>query len=167
METIGKVLSITLLTIFGSAAATVYLVDSDIMPSFFGKSVPVYTSDRAEKPAENADIYEVPARKERERESFKYNVVEERAGDVENYNNIKPVWGQSYDTNPVSARRSAERAREIAGINSLDSILQNINYWNDRYSTAQREGRQAAAQNALRNYTEYTEALEIKQSADR
>jgi hypothetical protein len=167
METIGKVLSLTLLTIFGSAAATVYLVDSDIMPSFFGKPAHVYTSDRTEQPDENADFYKVPERRERERESLHYAVVEKETGDVEEYNNIKPIWGQSYETDAVSARRNAERAREIARSSSLASITQNIDYWNNQFSTAQREGNQAAAQSALRNYTEYKEALEIKQSASR
>jgi hypothetical protein len=166
METIGKVLSLTLLTIFGSAAATVYLVDSDIMPSFFGKPA-VYTSDKTVRSEENVHSIKAPERKERERQSLNYAVVEKETVEAGEYNNIKPIWGQSYDANPVTARRSAEKAREIASINSLDSILQNMNYWNNEYSTAQKEGRQAAAQSALRNYTEYKEALEIKQSADR
>ena len=163
METIGKVLSLTLLTIFGSAAATVYLVDSDIMPSFFGKPA-VYTSDKTVEPEENVHSIKAPERKERERQSLNYAVAEKETVEAGEYNNIKPIWGQSYDANPVTARRSAEKAREIASINSLDSILQNINYWNNEYSTARKEGRQAAAQSALRNYTEYKGALEIKQS---
>lgn len=167
METIGKVLSITLLTIFGSAAATIYLVDSDIMPAFFGKPAVVYTSDTSEQYQENADFYKVPERRERVPESLNYTVVEDGTGEVEEYGSVKPIWGQGYDTNPVSARRSAERAREIARSSSVGSIIQNINYWNDRYSIAQREGRQEAAQNALRNYMQYKEAFEIKQSADR
>lgn len=170
METIVKVLSITLLTIFSSAAATIYLVDSDIMPSLFGEPA-VYTSDKTEQPEESADIYadtyKVPERREGLRESMDYTIVKEETGGADEYSSVKPIWGQSYDTNTVTARRGAERAREIASINSLDSIIQKINYWNDQYSIAQREGREAAAQNALQNYTAYTEALEIKQSAYR
>ena len=163
METIGKVLSLTLLTIFGSAAATIYLVDSNVMPSIFGKQTPVYTSDKNEEQEVNTDFYTIPERRDIESERYAYTVVEEKTGDTGEYNNVKPIWGQAYDTNPVTA----ERAREIARLNSRDSIIRNLNYWNDRYSIAQREGDQSAAQSALRNYTEYKEALEIKQSSDR
>lgn len=166
METIGKVLSLTLLTIFGSAAATIYLVDSDIMPSLFGKPA-VYTSDKTEQPDDDADTYKVPERRESVREVMNYAIVKEEPDDVPDSSGIKPIWGHSYETNYSGATGSGERAREIAGSNSRDSIIQNIHYWNDQYSAAQREGRETAARIALRNYTEYKEALEIKQSASR
>ncbi|HVY54139.1 MAG TPA: hypothetical protein VHC46_00095 [Thermodesulfobacteriota bacterium] len=164
METIGKVLSLTLLTIFGSAAATIYLVDSNIMPSFFGKPA-VYTSDKTQDREVNADFYTIPERREKERENFNYTVLKEKTGDAGEYNSIKPIWGQGYDVNPVTVERSEKQAREIARINSVDSILQSINYWNSLYSTARRKGREADARSALRNYKEYREALEIKQSS--
>lgn len=170
METIVKVLSITLLTIFGSAAATIYLVDSDIMPSLFGEPA-VYTSDKTVQPEESAyiyaDTYKVPERREGLRESMNYTIVKEETGDVGEYSSVKPIWGQSYDADTATTRRSTERAREIARSSSIDSIIQNINYWNDQYSAARRDGKEGAAQYAHRNYTEYKEALEIKQSSDR
>lgn len=87
METIVKVLSITLLTIFSSAAATIYLVDSDIMPSLFGEPA-VYTSDKTEQPEESADIYadtyKVPERREGLRESMDYTIVKRRLAEPMN-----------------------------------------------------------------------------------
>ncbi|MEW6145544.1 MAG: hypothetical protein AB1598_11050 [Thermodesulfobacteriota bacterium] len=161
METIGKVLCITLLTVFGSAAATVYIVDSDILPSYLDKPTPVYTSDvkEQEKPADFQN-----ATYSRERERINYADAEEESYEAEEYSDVKPIWGQSYDSHPAAPLRSEERARELAQNNSLDSIIQNIDYWSDQYSNAVSSGRQASADNALRNYSEYKKALDIKQS---
>ena len=168
MEIIGKVLCITLLTIFGSAAATLYLVDSDIMPSIFGQPA-IYTSDEMQEPDDNIDTYSapvsVPERREGVRESMHYTVVKEETEDVPEYGSAKPIWGHSYEAH--STTEYSARAREIATSSSLDSIINGINYWNERYSSARSEGSEEAARYALRNYTEYKEALVIKQTSGR
>ena len=164
METIGKVLSITLLTIFGSAAATVYLIDSDILPSFLDKPGVVYTSDTKtqEKPA---DLQNVASYRERERIIY----AEEGEGndEPEERSDIKPIWGQGYDTHPASSYKSEERARELAQSNSIDSIIENIDYWNNQYYRSVKTGNRESADKAFRNYSEYTKALGMKQSSDR
>jgi hypothetical protein len=164
METIGKVLCITLLTVFGAAAATVYLVDSDILPSYLDKPAAVYTSDvkEHERPA---DLHNVSYSRERER--INYADAEEESYEAGEYSGVKPIWGQSYDPRPASSPRSEERAWELARNNSVDSIMQKMDYWDNQYSNAVSAGRQASADNALRNYSEYKKALDIKQSPDR
>ncbi|MGH7849987.1 MAG: hypothetical protein ACREOP_06785 [Thermodesulfobacteriota bacterium] len=152
METIGKVLSITLLTIFGSAAATVYLIDSNIVPSYLDKPAVVYTLDTKarEKPA---DLQNVASYRERER------IIYAEEGEVndepEERSDVKPIWGQGYDTYPASSLRSEERARELA------------DYWNNQYYISVKTGNRESADKAFRNYSEYTKALGIKQSSDR
>ena len=167
METVGKVLGIILLTIFGSAAATVYLVDSDLMPSFLGKPAVVYTSDtkEQEKTEKTADLYKLSYPRERER--INYAEAGEGAGEAGGYSGVKPIWGHSYDPGPASSHGSAERARELAENNSMDSIIQNIDYWKKQYYSAVKAGSRGSAENALRNYSEYKKALDIKQSANR
>ena len=164
METIGKVLSITLLTIFGSAAATVYLIDSDILPSFLDKPGVVYTSDTKtqEKPS---DLQNVASYRERERIIY----AEEGEGndEPEERSDIKPIWGQGYDTHPASSYRGEERAQELAQSNSIDSIIENIDYWNNQYYRSVKTGNRESADKAFRNYSEYTKALGMKQSSDR
>ena len=164
METIGKVLSLTLLTIFGSAAATVYLIDSDILPSYLDKPAVVYTSDTKtqEKPADsqNAASY-------RARERIIYAADVERNDEPEETSPVKPIWGQGYDTHPASSYSSEKRARELARNNSLDSIIENIEYWNNQYQRSVKTGNRESAGKAFRNYSEYTKALGIKQSPDR
>ena len=164
METIGKVLSITLLTIFGSAAATVYLIDSDILPSFLDKPGVVYTSDTKtqEKPS---DLQNVASYRERERIIY----AEEGEGndEPEERSDIKPIWGQGYDTHPASSYRSEEKAQELAQSNSIDSIIENIDYWNNQYYRSVKTGNRESADKAFRNYSEYTKALGMKQFSDR
>jgi hypothetical protein len=164
METIGKVLCITLLTIFGSAATTVYLVDSDILPSYLDKPAPVYTSDTKpeEKPSGRHTVasYKVS-------EKINYAEAQEESYEAAEYSGVKPIWGQSYDSSPASSYRIEERARDLARNNSVESIIQNIDYWGGQYSNAVNAGRQTSADHALRNYSEYKKALDIKQSPDR
>jgi hypothetical protein len=164
METIGKVLSITLLTIFGSAAATVYLIDSNIVPSYLEKPAVVYTSDT--KPQEKpADLHTVASY--RKRESVIYAEESEVNDEPGERSDVKPIWGQGYDTHPASSLRSEERARELAQSNSTDSIIENIDYWNNQYYRSVKTGNRESADKAFRNYSEYTKALGIKQSSDR
>ena len=164
MEAIGKILSITLLTIFGSAAAAVYLVDSDIMPSFLDRTPVIYTSDTRE-PEKDIDSHGVSYTRERER--INYAEVREESEGVEEYSNVKPIWGQSYDTDPASSRSGNERARRISEDDSINSILENMEYWNGRYHSEVRSGTSESAESALRNYLVYKNALEIKLSANR
>lgn len=164
METIGKVLSITLLTIFGSAAATVYLIDTDILPSYLDKPTAVYTSDTKvkEKPA---DLHTVTSYRESER--IIYAEESKVKDEPKERSDVKPIWGQGYDAHPASSLKSEERARELAQNNSTDSIIENIDYWNNQYSLLVKTGNRVSADKAFRNYSEYTKALGIKQSSNR
>jgi len=162
METIGKVLSITLLTIFGSAAATVYLVDLNTMPSFLGKEPVTYTSDTS-KPENDSSFYHASYYRERER--FNYAEPVEESDEPDDYSDVSPIWGQSYDSDPASPHSSAERARRLARENSIDSLKKNIEYWNGQYEKTLKSGRSGNADTAYRNYSEYKKALELKQSS--
>lgn len=164
MEAIGKVLCITLLTIFGSAAATVYLIDSDILPSYLDKPAVIYTSDT--KPQDKPADPQIAA-SYRERERIIYAEEVRGNDEPEEISSVKPIWGQSYDTHPASPYRSEERAREIARKNSIDSIIENIDYWNNQYSRSIKSGNRENAEKAFRNYSEYAKALAMKQSPDR
>ncbi len=161
MEAIGKVLSITLLTIFGSAAATVYLIDSDIFPSYLEKPAAVYTSDT--KPGEKpADLQTVASYRERER--MIYAEESEVKEEPEERSDAKSIWGQAYDTHPASSLKSEERARELARNNSTDSIIENIDYWNNQYNRSVKTGNRESADKAFRNYSEYKKALDIQKT---
>jgi hypothetical protein len=161
METIGKVLSITLLTVFGSAAATIYLVDSNNVPYFLG-AVPVfYTSDKKETENDSKFFYDTH---QRDREKFNYAEPVVESDEPENYGEVKPIWGQTYDSDPLSTH---SRAQRLAEENSTDSLKTNMEFWKSRYRSDLKSGRFRNADTALRNYEEYQKALELKQAAVR
>jgi hypothetical protein len=159
METIGKVLSIILLTFFGSAAATVYLVDSNKMPSFLMAPVS-YTSDK-QKPDNDSKFFYDTARRGGEGYDYSEAVVENE--EPESPSDIKPIWGQTYDADPVSTYSGA---RKIAEGNSIDSLRKDMQYRKARYVSAVKSGSFRKADTAFRNCKEYKKALELKQAAE-
>jgi len=160
MEAIGKVLSLTLLTIFGSAAATVYMVDSDFFSSFLEKTPIVYTSDtntyEQNRVTEDPNIY----KNTHYRKSRSQTYIEVEPGERPSYtNDEQAIWGQSYDT---SAYNQSERAGYLASENSLDSLNENLRHWNKRYKKALDHGQSHTANLAYKNFKDYEKAIEIK-----
>jgi|GEM_PF-1678973 len=168
METIGKVLSLTLLTIFGSAAATVYLVDSNFFPSFLEKTPIVYTSDtrtyEQEPTAKTPDISNHS--KYRKRQSGTYFEV----SSVENHKNSEEndaIWGQSYNIAKLPDKHQSDRAIYLASVNSLASLKENLKLWNSQYKQARNLGQSRTANLAYSNYKDYQKAIEIKSKTGR
>lgn len=141
VETIGKILSITLLTIFGSAAATVYLVDNNILPGFFGNAQVTYTSDSSTSASGNG-FYVSPER--RHSNATKYKAAERAVTNEEplpgEYKSA--IWGQSYDI----------ASRPASGDSAL--LEDKIEYWRREYAAATESGRTRDADRAYRNYRE-------------
>ena len=163
METIGKVLSLTLLTIFGSAAATVYLVDSNFFPSFLEKTPIVYTSDSRTDEPELA--YRAPA----DEDNSKYRRLQsERYYEVSaidapsNEEDSEAIWGHNYDTTKLSDKQKTDRAVYLATVNSLDSLKENLRHWNTQFKQARNQGQSRTANLAYSNYKDYELAIELK-----
>ena len=166
METIGKVLSLTLLTIFGSAAATVYLVDSNFFPSFLEKAPVVYTSDTRtygqEPPAEAPDIGNHSKYRKRQSETyFEVPSVENHKNSEEN----DAIWGQSYNLAKLSDKHRSDRAVYLSSVNSLASLKKNVKHWSRQYKQARDLGQSRAANLAYSNYKDYQKAIEIKSNS--
>lgn len=163
METIGKILSITLLTIFGSAAATVYLVDSNFLTSVLGSAPVTYSSD-----TEDIEVYDDFPEASRYRESQKTRYVEIQSQtdptDYSSENNT--IWGQSYDTTPSASVHTSQRAAQLAQENTAGSLEEKMDYWNERYKKAVKYGESGSADLAYKNYLDYKQALRIKRAGD-
>ncbi len=164
METVGKILSITLLTIFGSAAATVYMVDSNFLTSFLGSAPVTYSSDTGD-----TRLYEdsPDASKYRERQKTKYVEVYRQHDRTDYDNEDSTIWGQNYNTNPSPSEYSDRRAAKLAEENSPESLAENMSYWNEQYKKEVKSGNSRSANLAYKNYLEYKRALEIKQASGR
>ena len=160
METIGKVLSITLLRIFGPAAAAVYMVDSDFFPSFLEKTPIVYTSYtntyEQNRVMEDPDIYKNTYYRKRRSRTYIEVVPEEMPLYT---NDAQAIWGHGYNT---SACNQSERAGYLASENSLDSLKENLRHWNKRHKEALDQGQSRTAKLAYKNFKDYEKAIEIK-----
>ena len=161
METIGKILSITLLTIFGSAAATVYVVDSNYFTSFLRSSSVTYTSDEVVYSG-TQDFSD--SREYREKQKKKYVAVEKNSDSGSYDSEETPIWGQKYSTGPNAEEYKNRRASNLARKYSLESLRENMEYWSAQYKRAAESGESRSANLAYKNYKDYRKALEIKQS---
>lgn len=165
METIGKILSITLLTIFGSAAGAIYLVDNGILSSIFENTPAVYTSD-SKTDMDDETFYHAPSEENRERReyaSLKPSKPAEEA--LPKGPHKSAIWGQTYGS--VETGQGSSSAYRLAGGSTADSLRRNSEYWKNRYDEARNAGRTSEAKEAYRKYVEYEEALRIKLGSGR
>jgi len=158
METVGKILSITLLTIFGAAASTVYLMDSGFLDSVVSNPPTTYISE--EKDNQYYGNYsDTP--QNREKVETKFYKVEPERGPADNRNGNQALWGQKYNT---STSLTEKRASLLAKSNSYEALHEKMEYWNMQYREAVKSGESEDADLAYKNYLDYKSALEIKQS---
>ena len=159
METIGKIISITLLTIFGSAAGAIYLVDNGILSSIFDTVPVTYTSDsKTDMPDET--FYQTPAETETERREYARLKPTRPQESIPEGPHKSAIWGQTYGT--VDGGAGNDSAYRLAGGSTADSLRRNSDYWKNEYAAAKSEGRTSDANKAYRKYLEYEEALRIK-----
>jgi hypothetical protein len=153
METIGKILSLTLFVIFGAAAGVVYLADSDFSPESLFKNDSVSNSN------EYKDI-DVSSHRKR----LLDNYLEERpSGETHSKpQKQKELWTNTYDDS-VTRYSTSEEVKRLAEENSLSELREKMDYWYDRYDKAIQSGRRQGANEAYRKYKNYKEALRIKE----
>lgn len=156
METVGKILSITLLTIFGAAASTVYLVDTGFLDSVVSNSPATYISE------ENDNQYygNYPdTTQKREKINTKFYEVEHEKDSANNTSGNQALWGQEYNT---STSMTDKRASLLAKSNSYEALHEKMEYWSTQYREALKSGISEDADLAYKNYLDYKRALEIK-----
>lgn len=163
METVGKILSITLLTIFGSAAATVYLVDSNFLTSILGSTPLTYSSD-----VEDTGVYEdfPDASYYRETQKTRYMEVHKQNDPSGGSKENDPIWGQSYKTSPSVPGHTNQKAAQLAQDNTVQSLKENMDYWDKQYKKAVKYRKSRSANLAYKNYLDYKQALQIKRAGD-
>lgn len=159
METVGKILSITLLTIFGAAASTVYLVDSGFLDSVVSNSPTTYMSEESDNQY-YGNYSDTP--QNREKIETKFYKVEHQSDSADNKSGNKALWGQKYNP-PTSLTEN--RASLLAKSNSYEALHEKMEYWKMQYREAVILGELEDADIAHKNYMEYKSALEIKPSA--
>ncbi len=159
METISKILGLTLLTIFGSAAATVYMVDSDFFPSFFEETPATYTLDNSD--IEEVDLYDNIYYRKRQRSTY-VEVEPDKSQPASK--NKESVWGNDYNSIHSSSYVRSSIAYYLAQNNSLNSLKKTMKYWESQYNKALRSKNSKSANRAYKEYHNYKQAVLIKQS---
>jgi len=160
METVGKILSITLLTIFGAAASTVYLMDSGFLDSIVSNPPATYISEENDNQF-YGNYSETPQNREKIETQF-YKVEQER-DTVDDRNENQALWGHGYNT---STSLTEKRASLLARSNSYEALHEKMEYWNMQYREAVKSGKSEDADLAYKNYLDYKSALEVKESEE-
>ncbi len=158
METIAKVISLSLLTIFGSAVGIIYLYD----PGFF-ESSPKRDS------ASNARNYETEGVNHSNLSYYKERLLEDSQVEIQppKDTNSQPekLWTDTYDTSEPSEYSPLQEAQKLADKNSLDTLKEEMDYWYKQYRRSLNQSAQTEANDAYTKYKLYKEAIKIKRGS--
>ena len=151
METIGKILSLTLLAIFGTAGTVIYFTDPANSPSFFNERV----ADSRQYENETGEAVDYSAYRERLRKN--YFETKQTSQTSFGHQEQNSLWTNSYDT-------PSPGARKLSNAYSIGELREGMNYWNDRYHLALLSERTADANEAYIKYQNYKKALHLKEA---
>jgi len=162
METIGKVLSLTLLTIFGSAAATVYFVDSDFFEVFIEEKSGESQSekDRDQQKYSN-QLFDSSEQSERIRIEY---FEQEPLIKMEPANQAKKqmIWSQSFNKNQNS---NIYISKSLAQTNTLNELRNKMKFWQSQYKQFKTSGINYSREQAYNKYVQYREAVALKEQS--
>ena len=166
MEIIGKVLTLTILTIFGSAAAAVYLIDSQ-----YFSTLQVTDIKKISTPVQNIEEkkttqHSIPFDNEVKRQSTRFYETLPSTRKSSSSNKRNMMWTQTYRGKRVNATYESREAKKLAEENSTSTLLKKMNEWNSKYYNALNQpGRTTEANEALMKFKKYKDALQIRRSS--
>ncbi len=165
MEIIGKVLTLTILTIFGSAAAAVYLIDSE-----YFSLLQVTQTENVSIPVQNIEEKKniqpsTPLDNERKRESTRFFEKLPPTYKVSSSNDRKMIWTQTYREKRETANYQYQEIKKLAEENAISILTKKMNEWNSKYYSALNQpGHTSEANEASMQFKKYKEALQIRRS---
>lgn len=151
METIGKVLSLILLTVFGAAGAVIYLTDP------YSPGLGIIESISTSYKSESDSEIDYSAYRERLRKGY---AETEPPKDADSESQEESLWTNTYRYPP------SPDARALAEENPITELSEKANYWKSRYHRALRSGKREEADEAYKRYRVYKEAIKIKEASD-
>lgn len=158
METIGKVLSLTLLIIFGSSAATVYFVDSDFFEVFIEEKPAEIGKDGQESLNQ---LFNTSEQSERKRiEYFEQEPL--ITTDTANQAKKQMVWNQSFSKNQNS---SIYISKSLAQTDTLNELRNKMKFWQSKYKQFRASGNNNSREQAYNKYVQYREAVALKEQS--
>lgn len=158
METIAKVISLSLLAIFGSAVGVTYLYD----PGFFESSP---KSDSAS----NVQNYETEGVNHSSLSHYKERLLEDSQVETQPPKDTNPqpekLWTDTYDEPESSESSPLQEAKKLADKNSLNVLEEEMDYWYKQYRRSLNQAAQTEKNDAYAKYKLYKEAIEIKRGS--
>ena len=158
METIAKVISLSLLAIFGSAVGIIYLYDPDL-----------FESPSKSDSVSNAKNYETEAVDHANLSYYKKRLLDDSQAEIQPPNNTNPepekLWSDTFNKSESSEYSLSQEAKRLANKNSLNALEEKMEYWYRQYHRSLNQAAQTEADNAYIKYRTYKEALEIKRGS--
>jgi hypothetical protein len=155
METIAKLISLCLLSIFGAAVGITYLYD----PGFFKSSL---ESDSLS----TSQNYKTETINPSNLSYYKKHLLEDSRVETQPPENTNPnsenLWTDTYDKPRPSEYSPLQEAKKLADKNSLNVLEEKMEYWYHRYQKALQSGQTQESNYAYAQYKNYQKALEIK-----
>jgi len=158
METIAKVISLCLLSIFGAAMGISYLYD----PGFFNSS---FESDSVS----TSQYYKTETVSPSNLSYYKNHLLEDSRVETQPPENTNPnsesLWTDTYDKPRPSKYSTLQEAKKLADKNPLNVLGEKKDYWYNRYRKALQSGKIKESTYAYSQFENYKEALEIKRGS--
>ncbi len=158
METIAKLISLSLLVISGAAVSITYLYE----PGFFKSSLEndsVSTSQNYKTETVNPSKLQY----------YKKHLLEDSQVETQPPENTNPnpekLWTDTYDKPGLSEYSPSQEAKKLAEKNSLNALEEKMDYWYNRHQKALQSGHTQESNYAYSQYENYKEALEIKRGS--
>ncbi|HWP90947.1 MAG TPA: hypothetical protein VNN20_01950 [Thermodesulfobacteriota bacterium] len=145
METVGKILSLTLFAIFGAAGTVIYFTDHN-------PHTPIISISRNQEVQSESNI-DYSAYRKKLRKSYVQSETPIKT--TLESPEAKSLWTNSY-------HYPSETAKRLAEANSLAELRDKMNFWNSQYHKALQSGNTQQANEAYIKYKDYKEALDIK-----
>lgn len=154
METLGKALSLILITLFGVGTAVVHILD-------YSEPKVIDSLDQASDYSAKPDL-EVQSYREEFRKNLSIEILESTTAS----SNQKSLWTETYRTDRLSLD-SATRSEiiELAKSKTFNQLNNEMKYWYKQYNLLiQKPNRKQSAKDAYNKYRIYKEALSIKRA---
>ena len=159
METVGKILSLALLTILGSSAATIYLIDSNFISSFFSGET---ADSEYVTEYEEYDDFPSPSDMTTHRKRLTYFETSPPRDYYRDTSSKSKVWSQSFNDTQKNSFAESLKAKKLSKQHSVRFLREKMISWKNDYDRLVETQKISQAREAYKQYKVYKEAYEIK-----
>lgn len=154
METIGKILSLLLLTVFGVATAVLYVLEYN--------SKPIRTESIQDKDYTFSSNSEIINYRKKLRANIPVTINEV---ELQNTSKKRPLWTDTYTREILLDPDISKDVIELAQKKSISELNKEMKSWHEKYNLLLKEDKQdKSAKHAYNKYKIYKQALRLKRA---